>query len=196
MPASLRMRIFARFVLTLTALLAVAPPASRAFVIAAHSEHYDAASETFQFSVTFSGLPDLLTVNAYNAEADAIQYWITWETHPTEPLVPWIAPDVIIRCSEIRTFGQIPIRDRTGDGGPGSGGWGAIRGMVPYLLAGPTLSFEVPRAMLGDSDGVISYFLMMLVYGGATDGRAGVSDQPDLVPAARTTWGRIKSLPR
>jgi hypothetical protein len=173
----------------------LAPAAAPALQIVSHVEHYDAPSQTFHFSITFSGPPDFFTVDQYGRTKDAFQYWITWALHISDPLYPLGTPDVLVRGVEINTAGGIPIRDRSGEGGPNSGGWGPIRGIVPYQLSGPTITFDVPQAMLGDPDGKFSYYLGVFVYGATTDERTGVSDD-NTVSAARESWGRIKRLYR
>lgn len=195
MPAHPKRRVSRPLILALSGLLALVPLTADALTIVAHQEHFDAERRVFEFSVTFSAEPDLFTIDQVGREKDAIQYWINWGLFPNDPYHTLFESDVVIAVRELRTLGQIPVRDRTGPGEPGPGGWGPIRGLVPYTLVGPTIRFEVPAAMLGDDDGVVSYYLMMLTYGGWTDYRAGISDQPDPpVHTAKSTWGRIKAL--
>jgi hypothetical protein len=184
----MRLRNLVVLALALAAVL-TAPRSAVALTIGPHLELYDPADDTFYFSLTLSGVPVL------DAEThDSFQYWISWDLHPGDPLYPFIHADVIVRGGEI-TGGQIPIRDATGDGGPNSGGWGPIRGMVPYTLTGSTITFAVPRALLGDPDGSVSYFVGVLFAGGFTDTRTGNSTTGS-VPTVRTTWGRVKALYR
>lgn len=42
-----------------------------------------------------------------------------------------------------------------------SGGFGTIRGSVPYTLSGNIISLLVPLQFIGDSDGKFSYQLML-----------------------------------
>ena len=189
----MRTRLSVLSFVTLTILLA--PVAAWALQIVSHVEHYDAATQTFHFSITLNGPPDFFTVDEFGRNKDAFQYWITWALHPSDPFYPYLTPDVLIRGGEINTAGGIPIRDRTGDGGPNSGGWGPIRGVVPYQLIGSTITFDVPQAMLGDPDSRFSYYLGVVLYGATTDYRMGISTD-STVPTAHQSWGRVKRLYR
>lgn len=178
----------------LFALLLALPAMARALTLFGHVEHYDAATDAFEFTIHFSGPPDFMTADSFGRPRDSFQYWIVYPID-RDPFLPYITPDVLVRGDEIRFGGGIPIRDRTVDGGPNSGGWGPIRGTVPFVLSGSTLTFTVPRSVLGDPDGRFAYYLGVFSFGGTTDFEMGISDsQP--VAARETTWGRIKSLYR
>src|SRR5262245_19873132 len=105
-----------RLALFLGALLLAAP--ASALTIVSHFEQYDPATDSFAFSITFDGAPDFFTLDEFGRTTDAFQYWITWELHPGDPIFPYVTPDVLVRGSELRFGAGIPIRDRTGDGGP------------------------------------------------------------------------------
>ena len=185
-----------RLVVTLVALLVLVPGTARSLQIVSHNEHYDPLTQVFQFTLQLSAPPDLFTVDEFNRGQDEFQYWITYDL-PADPFYPLVTPDVLIRGSEIRWSGGIPVRERTGgDGGPHTGGWGPIRGIVPYQLIGSVITFSIPRELLGDPDGKFAYFLMVLVYGSDVDHRMGVSDGPEAVPVLRTSWGSVKRMYR
>ena len=77
--------------------------------------------------------------------------------------------DTIIRGAEIRSgVGAMPIRDRDGEGGPGSGGWGPIRAMLPFELDDRTFTFTAPLSAIGDDDGRFRYRLISLQDGSLT----------------------------
>ena len=173
----------------------LAPIAAHALTIVTHIEHYDAASQSFHFSITFSGPPDFFTVDEFGRNLDAFQYWFNWDLYPGDPFHPLGMCDVLARGPEIRFGAGIPIRDRTGNGGPNAGGWGTLRGTVPYQLVGSTIDFDVPQAMMGDPDGKVAYYLGVFRFGGTTDQRTGNSDESP-VPTAPASWGRLKRLYR
>jgi hypothetical protein len=175
----------------LAAALASAP--ARALTIVSHVEHYDAGSDAFQFAITFSVAPEFYVFDEFGRHKDEFQYFITWVLHPENTSYPIFNADVVIRMPESASVTDIRVRDATGPEEPGSGGWGPIRGSVPYVLDGATITFQIPRTMLGDSDGVVSYALLIGTYGTTTDERKGISDNGP-VAAVRGTWGGIKAL--
>jgi hypothetical protein len=172
----------------------LAPIKAHALQIVSWYVQNDPSSQTVYFSFTLNGAPDLLSTDSFGRAKDEFQYYVNWTLHPSDPNYPEIYPDVIVRGGEIALRGGIPIRD-AGSGGnpePGSGGWGPIRGIVPYQLAGNTVTFQVGYTMLGDSDGVFSYGLGIYSYGDTTDFRTGNSTEP--VATRASSWGRIKAL--
>jgi len=179
----------------LLALFTLLPATAHGVTIVSHSEHYDASNQTYYFNITFNAPPDFFTVDSNGNNLDSFQYQIDYNiTDP--PFYPAGHPTVLIRGSEIKTSNAIPIRDATGDGGPNSGGWGPIRGIVPYQLVGAVLTFSVPFAMIGDPDGQFAYYLLITRFGGTADERTGISDRGETVPVARSSWGRVKALYR
>jgi hypothetical protein len=179
----------------LPVLLALLLPAqSNALSILAHQEHFDSGTQTFQFSITLSAAPDFYTVDQFGREKDMFQYWITWQPNPLATW-PYGNPDVLVRGPEIYVNGTLPVRDAKGPQDPTSGGWGPIRGSVPYALNGTVLTFTIPQSVIGDADGVFQYYLIVDGNFGATEEiRAGISDGP--VPAAAASWGRVKAFYR
>lgn len=183
------------FLFALLLALVALPAIARALTLLGHVEHYDSGTDAYEFTIHFSGPPDFMTFDSFHRQADSFQYWIVDRTD-RDPLFPWITPDVVVRGEEIHFGAGIPVRDRLGgDGAPGSGGWGPIRGIVPFVLTGNTLTFTVPRTVIGDTDGQFAYYLGVFVYGATTDVAMGLSDALP-VAAQGTTWGRIKSLYR
>jgi hypothetical protein len=70
-----------------------------------------------------------------------------------------------------------------------SGGWGSIRGSVPYTLSGNVFSLLVPLELIGDTDGKFSYQLMWTEYGGA-----GGHIDAETVPEPATIFGSFMAL--
>jgi hypothetical protein len=53
------------------------------------------------------------------------------------------------------------------DSDPQSGGWGSVRGSVPYSLSGETLTLSVPADVL-NVQGTFAYSLLLTSFGAAT----------------------------
>lgn len=176
--------------------LLLLPIPAYALRVVSHWEGYVAPTQTFEFSITLDSIPDFFTFDQQGRAKDQFQYWISWDLHPGDPNYPFVHPDVLVRGPMTDTPGGLPVCGTTGGGGPGcAGGWGPNRGIVPYQLNGSTITWSVPRDMLGDSDGVFSYFLGVTRYGGFTDQRTGNSGQGP-VATRPETWGRIKQIYR
>ncbi|MEH1790612.1 MAG: hypothetical protein V7L23_34885 [Nostoc sp.] len=125
------------------------------------------------FTINFNRAPDFFTVDEFDRQADSFQYFID----PSGELPIFRPPSIysnlssIIRGEEIHVGGDIPIRDvfSVGPSEPNSGGWGKIRGSVPYSLDGTVLKFSAPLQFIGDSDGLFSYQLLLTEFGGSSD---------------------------
>jgi len=70
----------------------------------------------------------------------------------------------IIRGEEVHfTGGLVVVRNAfpEDDGTAQSGGWGTVRGQVPYTLHGPRLQFTVPLSLVTDStDGNALHYVL------------------------------------
>jgi hypothetical protein len=71
----------------------------------------------------------------------------------------------------------------------GWGGWGSIRGSVPYTLSGNVFSLLVPLQLIGDSDGNFSYRLEWYEYG-----RYQHYIDAETVPEPATVFGSFMAL--
>jgi hypothetical protein len=116
----------------------------------------DMGAGTVNFQVAYNGTPDFFTVDSLGRHADAFQFWIG-DTRPLSfpPIVS------IIRGGEIYLGGGIPIRDIVGHDSPPeiTGGWGPVRGMVPFTLSNNLLDFTVTLAVLNVTGQFSYYFL-------------------------------------
>ncbi|MFN6529224.1 hypothetical protein [Nostoc sp. ChiSLP03a] len=125
------------------------------------------------FTVNFNRVPDFFTVDQFDRQADSFQYYIdpSGELPIFRPLSAYSNLSSIIRGEEINVAGDIRIRDvfSVGSFEPNSGGWGKIRGSVPYSLDGTVLKFSAPLQFIGDSDGLFSYQLLLTEFGGSSD---------------------------
>ena len=120
------------------------------------------------FTVNFNQVPDFFT-DQYGAQVDSFQYFIDQDGElPILNASPIYSNfSSIIRGDEIHVAGDVRIRDvfSVGLSEPNSGGWGNIRGSVPYTLDGTVLKFSTPLQLIGDSDGVFSYQLLLTEFG-------------------------------
>ncbi|MEH1911314.1 MAG: hypothetical protein V7L05_16345 [Nostoc sp.] len=139
------------------------------------------------FTINFNKMPDFFTVDKFNRRAGSFQYFID----PNGELPILNASPIysnfssIIRGEEIYVQGDVRIRDvfSVGASEPNSGGWGKIRGSVPYTLDGNVLKFSAPLQLIGDSDGLFSYQLLLTEFGawnGITNENKSIVVAPDL----------------
>jgi hypothetical protein len=172
-------------------ILCLGQAASAELLIVSESAVYCLDTDEVYFSVVFNEPPDFHTVDQAGRQADSFQYYVDYDTQYDEFRV-------LIRGEEIHWDDVIPIRDRDGYGGDHSGGWGPIRGVVPYTLDGSTLRFVVPLPLVGDSEPPFSYRLTTVEYGSGEDSVVSVSTMFEGpcggVPVETTSWTRIKVL--
>jgi hypothetical protein len=123
------------------------------------------------FTINFNEVPDFFSVDEFGRQADAFQYFIDGDGNFPFSLGNPVYSELetIIRGGEINIAGDIRVRDVFGVGGPNSGGWGPIRGSVPYTLNGTQLTFSTPLELIGDDDGLFSYELLITEFGSTTD---------------------------
>lgn len=96
-------------------------------------------SSTAAFQIVFDHAPDFFTVDAYDRQPDSFQFY---------------TPGTVIRGDEIHVGNTIVIRNVFYGPytDPHSGGWGSVRGAVPYSLTDNVLEFVVPFSMLDSHD--------------------------------------------
>lgn len=137
------------------------------FMTTSQSASYDPVSGLVTFRVTFNQTPDFFTTDSGDRPATEFQYYIIGDPS----LYSWARFDSIIRGPEIYLGGDIPIRAALPTAGdPHGGGWGAIRGTVPFTVVGTELTFSAPLSVISDhsTDGHFSYDLQTGVFGRAT----------------------------
>jgi hypothetical protein len=130
------------------------------------------------FRVTFDSTPDFFSVDAFGWQATSFQFFINPNPSPTPFDVGtlWRNATTIIRPEEIHVFGDIPIRDRAPTSSDtSSGGWGPIRGSVPFSISGASVIFSVPMDLLGVT-GDFSYLLEGYDYGAGIYDFVGTSN--------------------
>jgi len=144
---------------------------------------YAGGSAPIGFTLTFNRTPDFLTVDSFNRQADAFQFYIGTSTNIPIGNAPLAS---LVRGGEIHVAGDIPIRDQSPPSGdPNSGGWGPIRGSVSYSLTGQTLTFSVPASLLNVSS-PFGYELLLTTYGATSADYLRVSGGPIVVPEPST----------
>lgn len=130
---------------------------------------FDSATGRVSFTLTFNRPPDFQTVDTLGRQADSFQYFIVGD-----PGAPYPNNyDAIIRGGELHaTSPMLRVRNsRPSDpADPASGGWGMVRGEVPYRLEGNVLSFSASPELISDQsvDGHFIYDLQIGQYGGMT----------------------------
>jgi hypothetical protein len=129
---------------------------------------FDPVTEQVTFTLTFNRVPDFQTVDEFARQADSFQYYVLGDLSLPYPAYY----DSIIRGDEIHVVpGVLRIRDAVpSDPDPAAGGWGPIRGEVPYRLEGNVFTFSVALSTISDHsvDGRFSYELQLTQFGAAT----------------------------
>jgi hypothetical protein len=168
-------------VAAVSAALAVGPARADAqapadqFVVLAESAVFDPATGQVTFTLTFNRPPDFQTVDTFGRQADEFQYYIFGDQ--TLPYPAYF--DSLIRGGEIHlTPGLLRVRNSVGhDPDPASGGFGTVRGVVPYRLDGNVMTFSASLGLISDhsTDGHFSYLLATAQYGALTQALQGQS---------------------
>lgn len=136
-------------------------------------------SGNVDFSLTFNRIPDFFSVDQNGRLANAFQFFIAASTNVPIFGGPFAS---IIRGAEIPVANDIRIRNASPvDPDPNAGGWGSLRGSVPYALNGQTLTFSVPATVLNVQE-PFPYGLLLTVYGGASAHYTGLSGGPIPIP--------------
>jgi hypothetical protein len=160
----------------------VAPAQGAAIKFLSQTASFDPATDLVTFTIDFDQPPDFFTTDGVGRQADNFQYYILGDPslgYPAEY-------DSIVRGEEIHMANAIPIRSAVpGVSDPASGGWGAIRDVVPYELNGSLLTFSAPLASLSNHsvDGHFTYDLEVFGFGAEVQ---SVRAQTSVVPEPGT----------
>ena len=168
--------------------------AEAALLVLSQSAEVNLATNSVLFQIEFNRSPDFFTTDEYDRQADSFQYFI--DADGGLPIfkgtdIYYSNLESLIRGEEIHLAGDVRIRN-TWPPDPdlsSSGGWGSIRGSVPYTLSRNVFSLLVPLQLIGDSDGKFSYELMWTEYG-AMQGYI----QAETVPEPATVFGSFMAL--
>ena len=168
-------------------------------------------TETVNFQITFASAPDFSSTNLNPSgppsnvlrQADSFQYYIGVYG---SPIVSFGVPNfqTVIRGGEIYLGGGIPIREGISQTPvlPGSGGWGPVRGVVPFTLNNNVLEFVVSFAVLNEPTGIFPYVLDVFEFGGtmqsfhvfSSDGTLPPVPLPAALPLFATGLGALGLL--
>ncbi len=169
-------------------------PAEAALLVLSQSAEVNLANNSVLFQIEFNRVPDFFTTDEYGRQADSFQYYI--DADGGFPIfrgtdIYYSNLESIIRGSEISLAGDVRIRNALPPDPDlsSSGGWGSIRGSVPYTLSGNVFSLLVPLQLIGDSDGKFSYRLEWYKYGGI-----GGYIEAETVPEPATIFGSFMAL--
>jgi hypothetical protein len=152
-------------------LVSASPAAAKqsAFTIVTQHAHYNKHSDSVTFTVVFNRQPNFITTDAIGHQEESFQYFIVGD-----PNLPYPSNyDAIIRGDEIHLT-QNSIRIRNGYppdyADPHSGGWGTIRGTVPFTIHGHVLRFTTALSLISDHSNqpTISYRLESYEFGVGT----------------------------
>jgi hypothetical protein len=176
-------------------------PAEAALMVLSQSAEVNLDSNSVLFQIEFNRVPDFFTTTTeYYRQADFFQYYIDadgglpiFKNQIGEPY--YINIESIIRGTEIYLEGDVRIRNALPPDPDlsSSGGWGSIRGSVPYTLSGNVFSFLVPLQLIGDTDGQFSYQLLWGEYS-ETEGETVGYIEAETVPEPGTIFGSVMAL--
>jgi hypothetical protein len=169
-------------------------PAEAALMVLSQSAEVYLDSNSVLFQIEFNREPDFFTTDEYDRQADAFQYYI--DADGGFPIfkgtdIYYSNLESLITGWEIHLGGGVPIRNALPPDPDlsSSGGWGSIRGSVPYTLSGNVFSLLVPLQLIGDTDGKFSYRLEWYEYGGT-----GGYIEAETVPEPATIFGTFMAL--
>ena len=169
-------------------------PAEAALMVLSQSAEVNLANNSVLFQIEFNRAPDFFTTDEYDRQADSFQYFI--DADGGFPIfkgtdIYYSNLESIIRGEEIHLAGDVRIRNALPPDPDlsSSGGWGSIRGSVPYTLSGNVFSLLVPLQFIGDTDGKFSYSLEWYEYGAIQ----GYIDA-ETVPEPATIFGSFMAL--
>jgi hypothetical protein len=169
-------------------------PAEAALLVLSQSAEVNLASNSVLFQIEFNRAPDFFTTDEYHRQADSFQYFI--DADGGFPIfkgtdIYYSNLESLIREEVIHLGGDVRIRNAWPPDPDlsSSGGWGSIRGSVPYTLSGNVFSLLVPLQLIGDTDGKFSYRLEWYEYGGLQD-----YIDAEIVPEPATIFGTFMAL--
>ena len=160
--------------------------ARASFRIASDSVEFDNQDRTTTFSLSFDSRPDFMTTDHFGREEDSFQYFFDPSAN-TNPL-SLTSGETIIRGEEIHVADTLRIRDALGDhSGPNAGGWGKIRGTVPFTVSDDTIRFTVGWNVLGQSNDHFRYAVETYEFGSLNDTRVRLIPLPSALWAGGAT---------
>ena len=150
------------------------------FAIMSQSVLVDRAAKAATFTLTFSHAPDF-QADVTGKQTNTFQYEIdaAWSgmSDPGTPdaNIGFDRITTVIRGGEIWMGNGIPVRNRDGNGGAYSGGWGPVREFIPFKVEGDTVNFTANFGDIGDNNGVFRYRVFTTDNGEVTSESTGVA---------------------
>ena len=151
------------------------------FKIVAQAITVNKTNSTATFELTFDRKPQFIPTP--HGESDAFQYEIDADTTSLSRGIDFSDIDTVIRGNEIFEGQGIPIRQRDGDGGANSGGWGPVRALLPFEVTGNTVKFTTDLAAIGDTPGQFRYRFFTTDNGAVTTQVVGA-----VIPLPSAVW--------
>jgi hypothetical protein len=151
------------------------------FMFVSESAIFDPITADVQFTIKFNAPPDFFTLDVFGRQANSFQYFVVGDPNLPYPELY----DAIIRGDEIHVTGSTVRIRNSGPPDPdlASGGWGAIRGSVPFSVDGKILTFSIPLNLISDHsrDGNFAYRLESYEFGRLTrflDSQSAIVPEP------------------
>ena len=146
------------------------------------------AAGSATFTLDFGHTPDFFTTDSAGRPADSFQIEIS---AANSSISSASSLTTIVRGDEIHYANALVIRDATPPllTDPHAGGWGAIRGTVPYTITGPDLTFTAPLTLLGAPNGQFSYRAFTLAHGVIQN-----ETEAQSVPLPSAAWAGLVTL--
>jgi len=162
------------------------------FQLASQRAQVDLRQREATFFLTFTQPPDFQTRDALGRRANSFQYEISPITSSLTADIPLIDVRAVVRGDEIMGD-RLPIRDgieTARDPNQAAGGWGYVRGTVPFTLSGDRLTFTAPLSLLDAPDGQFAYRVFTTEFGQTTSAVTGAA-----VPLPPAAWLVLTALP-
>jgi hypothetical protein len=167
------------------ALMWLVPAARAGLRIVSHSVDVSLPRQEATFTLAFDHAPMLGERDALGRPLESFQYEIAPDC-PNIDECPFTDIRAVVRGDEVTPNHLLPIRDgieTASDPSPASGGWGYVRGDVPFQLNGSVLSFSAPLSMLGNPDGQFAYRVFTTASGETTSLVTG-----QFAPLPKAVW--------
>lgn len=131
----------------------------------------DQQSQNVLFTLQFKEVPNFYVVDEFGRQQDSFQIWAFNDPAETNTFLA----NSVTRGEEIHLGGGIPIRNVSPSSpDPAGGGWGSIRGTVPFVQQGTTVSYIASLNTLGLSGNLpFTYQVLILSFGGGPDEQFG-----------------------
>lgn len=139
------------------------------------------------FTLVFNHVPNFATCDSFGRPADSFQVECIPNTKAPMDALNFGDIRAVVRGDEIGKGHMLAIRDGFENGSdpfPASGGWGTIRGKVPFQLTGDTLTFSAGMNLLDAPSGTFSYRAFTTYYGSTVSSVQGSASASVPLPPA------------